>query len=97
MLLINVCKRLLFVIRQSDSAMGKTRNDRLQPPAAAKAPVRKEKKEEVSGIDKEIIRRLRIQNKKLIEQVTRMKVEMQAAKSRKLLIIARLQELLQIV
>ena len=48
-------------------------------------------------INKEIIRRLRIQNKKLIEHVTKLKEETKKMNKRKVLLIDHLNELMRLV
>ena len=48
-------------------------------------------------INKEIIRRLRIQNKKLIEQIIRLKEEIKKAKNNKIQVLDRINELLKII
>jgi len=54
-------------------------------------------KENKKEINKEIIRRLRIQNKKLIEQVIRLKEEIKKAENNRIQVLNRINELLKII
>jgi len=55
------------------------------------------KRENKKDINKEIIRRLRIQNKKLIEQVVRLKEEIKKAQNNRILAIDHINQLLKII
>jgi len=55
------------------------------------------KNEDDRKIDKEIIRRLRIQNKKLIEQIIKAKEENKKAKLKKEILLKHVNELLKII
>jgi len=48
-------------------------------------------------IDKEILRRLRIQNKKLIEQVTKLKEEIRRTKNNRIQVLNHINELLKLI
>src|SRR4030095_16571458 len=73
------------------SIMNKNNNHQIEPDRNF------DKVENQREINKEIIRRLRIQNKKLIEQVTKLKEEIKRAKNNKIKILNHLNELLKLV
>jgi hypothetical protein len=54
-------------------------------------------KENKKEINKEIIRRLRIQNKKLIEQIVRLKEEIKKAENNRIQVLNSINELLELI
>jgi hypothetical protein len=78
--------------------MGKTRRDHPQGSAMPGKPITSRPREDANKeIDKEIIRRLRIQNKKLIEQVAKLKDEMHKMRTQRTQVLDRLNELIGII
>ncbi len=55
------------------------------------------KEEKEKELNKEIIRRLRIQNKKLLEQVIKLKDEIKKAKINKVQVLSHINELLKLI
>ena len=79
------------------SLINKFRKDNPRLDIVIKADEQNRKTENQAEINKEIIRRLRIQNKKLIEQVTKLKEEIKKTKFNKNQVLNHVNELLDLI
>jgi hypothetical protein len=77
--------------------MDKLKIDNHQLLVVKKTDHNSEGSENRKEIDKEILRRLRIQNKKLIEQVAKLKEEIRRTKKNRIQVLNHINELLKLI